>query len=242
MDIPWSPLLFHPRPPTPSVYIRLYQKPLLLRQLRLVKVYVVFFTNVTARQGHAHTPSDTSITSGSTSVVRGPQALWRRQGDARENEVSPYILPSGTTGNTPPPSQVYPGDRKQRPHGLQYTPPPPATPALPDVPEATAPYAFLNAPPPAPIVVVSSGDNSSTVGGPGPGTVYGMLGSSIVDGEEIDRQETMSPANASSILEAAPPYSHDDRHIAPRHAPTLPNVVEYPEEKARFNSNASPEL
>jgi hypothetical protein len=77
--------------------------------------------------------------------------------------------------------------------------------------------------------------------------IYGiMIPSSLVnDGDvEADRRTNMSPANASSILEAAPPYASDDhldlgvRGMPLRRTPRLPDVDEYPEEKARFTNAA----
>ena len=71
--------------------------------------------------------------------------------------------------------------------------------------------------------------------------------SQVITDEDLDadRRTNMSPANASSILEAAPPYASDDQRdsegrggVPLRRTPRLPDVDEYPEEKARFTNAA----
>ncbi|KAG8804401.1 hypothetical protein FRC16_008923 [Serendipita sp. 398] len=134
-------------------------------------------------------------------------------------EPTPYIIneASSSSSGSAPPGRKYNG-------GLLYTPPPPATPILEDIPAAPT---------------GNQGFAPSVAGE----TYYGVLGSHVGIGNEIDRAATMSPAEASSVVDAAPPYIiQDEDHGRPdmarygntRHTPRLPNVDEYPEEKSRF--------
>ena len=150
----------------------------------------------------------------------------------------PYVMASSSTDTAPTSATSshlqYQADRKTRPAGLQYTPPPDApTFNIHGEPSGSegSEYALV---PPAPLTA-------------GPTTahdVYGRFASSIIGGAdmEADRQTNMSPANASSILEAAPPYVSAETHEfgrgnAPlRRTPRLPDVDEYPE-KARFTGD-----
>lgn len=85
---------------------------------------------------------------------------------------------------------------------------------------------------------------------PGPTTAqeaYVMLAPSLVNEGDIeaDRQTNMSPANASSILEAAPPYmiaeTQERAGLGVRGGVPLERVDEYPEEKARYTNAAARE-
>lgn len=194
-----------------------------------------FFTRATPRNGHAHTPSDTSVTSSSSLLPRMQQGLWRQQSLNRNEVVAPYILtPSSTEGASSSAGVV---DRKQRPPGLQYTPPPEVR-TLSEASGSDGPVIEYHPPmnPPA----FSPGLTAAHE--------YGMMmaPSTITTGEvEADRQTNMSPANASSILEAAPPYASAEPHdsigrgaMPLRRTPRLPDVEEYPEEKARFTNAA----
>jgi len=181
-----------------------------------------FFTPATRCHGHSHTTSDTSVSSASVLLPRVQHGMWRRN---QADEVVPYILPASTgstsmsgstTCNTLPPSQFYLSERKSRVHGLQYTP-------EESIDLATAGFEASLTARGAPSVIAGMTD------------VYGALGSNL----GIDRRSNMSPANASSILEAAPPYeSNRPESISRRNAPRLPNVQEYPEEKSQFTNVA----
>ncbi|PVG03242.1 hypothetical protein CPB86DRAFT_810873 [Serendipita vermifera] len=207
-----------------------------------------FFTRVTARPRHSHTTSDTSVMSVSSLIPRPPPGLFRT--NRAEDQVVPYVLPpangtgaaSSSTATNPAGPQVasYPADRKQRPNDLQYTPPPPQTP-LPQPMNDALPIQPIEHPygPPGVPVAVNPGilPTRTPVSGilsPTAEEAYGFR--SMIDGE-IDRRTNMSPANASSILEAAPPYAAEEGGVrGPRRTPRLPDVAEYPEEKARFTN------
>jgi hypothetical protein len=160
--------------------------------------------------------------------------------------VVPYITTSAASASSTVPSQQhqYPVDRKTRPTGLRYTPPP-------DV----RPFSFQGE-----SSVPSEGSTinigmSPTLLPPGAFTstpittenIHGIAPSSLVPDEDLeaDRRTNMSPTNTSSILEAAPPYASDDQRdlegrggMPLRRTPRLPDVDEYPEEKARFTNSA----
>jgi hypothetical protein len=206
-----------------------------------------FFTRAVPRHGHAHTPSDTSVTSASSLLPRIQHGLWRQQsGSSGNNVVVPYITTNAASTSSTAPSQQhqYPVDRKMRPTGLQYTPPPDARPfsfqgesSVPSEgstinigmsPTLLPPGAFVSTP-------ITTENAHSTAP------------SNLITDEDLDadRRTNMSPANTSSILEAAPPYASDDQRdseargsIPLKRTPRLPDVDEYPEEKARFTNAA----
>ncbi|KAG8822776.1 hypothetical protein FRC17_009465 [Serendipita sp. 399] len=128
-------------------------------------------------------------------------------------EATPYVISDASSS-----SGGYGNARKYN-GGLRYTPPPPPTPVLP-VDNYELPTVSQTGP---------------SVAGE---TYHGIMGSTMGVGNEIDRAATMSPAEASSVVDAAPPYVIQDeernRYPNTRHTPRLPNVDEYPEEKSRF--------